>query len=249
MLTRVLFLGGALAVLPSCHSSALFLPGCLPVTDRATCSFDVTDPATAHLLLGGTIDAWYAGQYTCVALVEGRDLGTPITLFEAEVQVLDPVQGGAVLTEFSVPITGSVDPGTGFGTASVVSLDATTLQALEQKVFASGEIQTVVSRFFLRGRDAGGAELDTPLLDYPIAVSAANSCAGIPGQPCVGTAPAMPDCRLGSDEPVGTSCTAIASQLGVCRKLECDVDTTTGKSDLASARCPVHFPPDDSCCN
>jgi hypothetical protein len=245
MLARVVSLATLLALLPSCHPSALYLIGCLAVTERATCRFPVTNPATAPLQLGGTIDAAYAGEYRCTALVEGHNLGAPMTLYQAEIQVLDPAQNNAVITEFSVPITGSVDPGTGFGTTELTALDAATLQAEAKSVAASGRVQTVVSHFALRGRDPGGSEIDTSWLDYPIDVYVGSTCTKSPEQLCVGVA-AEPDCRIGIDD--APNCATIASALGPCGTLECDIDPMTGQTALASAHCARHAPPDNSCC-
>jgi hypothetical protein len=241
MLQRLLVLGAIVGLLPSCHPSGLYLFGCLAIPDQSsTCMVHVTDPDTAQLLLGGTIDAQYAGDYTCTALVQGHDLGSPITFYEAEVQVLDPSQGDLPLAEFSVPATGAVDPRTGVGTTNVVVLDAATLRSVAGKVLATGDIQTVVSRFILRGHDAGGGELDTPWIDYRIDVGVGWFCREIPGQPCVGAASTPLDCHPGTDEPFGLSCAIIAAEFGTCGTLECDVD--------GSAHCPVHHPPDKSCC-
>ncbi len=54
--------------LPACKPSPAFLAhGCLAITDRATCM--VSPEASAPVESRGSIDAAYAGQYTCNVLV------------------------------------------------------------------------------------------------------------------------------------------------------------------------------------
>jgi hypothetical protein len=261
----VAVLAAATAVLPAAcarNDSSIFVRGCIAV-DRTMCT--VTPSLTSTVLLEGTIDAVYAGAYTCFALVENQivargnpnDLRTEtsgVSMYDAEVQVLDPTQGMASIKNFSVPITGFIDPGTtgmpGLGVSLVLMLDSQTLQALAAKTISSGFQQQVVASVVLHGRTLGGLEEHTNEFLYPITVAAGNSCAAPVGMPCVGGmgSAAMTDCRLGLDSVGGTNCQLIASQLGICGRLECN-QTAMGKSDVNSAHCPSHAPPDMSCCN
>ena len=242
------------------NDSSIFIRGCMQVT-RADCTVQVS--TTATLQLEGTIDAVYAGQYICTALVENQMVpeGNQTTLmtetngvelYDAEVQVLDPSQGMAALNQFSVPITGYVDPGmtglAGTGATEIVLVDAATIQKEAAKVASKGTVQTVVASVVVRGRTLGGQEVHTQEFLYPILISAGGTCVEPSSGGCVGgtATTSTADCRLGIDEPAGTSCALIASDIGVCNKLECTV--TAGKSDLTSAHCPAHSPPDNSCC-
>jgi hypothetical protein len=233
--------------LPACHSPSILAHGCLTVTDRATCTVPVQ--LSAPLQSRGTIDAALTGEYTCTVLVEGTSLPSPVEVVNVEVAVLDPVTQSAI-TQFSVPTSASLSPSTPLGAASVILIDHNTLAVLGQKVVATGRVQEVVSRFSMVGRTADGAEVGAPPIDLPIDIRMFSSCVSPVGQACFGDqAKPVVDCRLGIDEPAGTSCQAIAGMLGPCRTLECNKDPMTGKSNLTSARCPVHVPADDSCCD
>ena len=241
------------AALSACNAAEpIFLRGCLDVPDRETCSLAGLDPATAPLRTRGTIDAAFAQEYTCMAAGQGGALSSPVVLFEAEVQVLDPAQGNAVLKEFSSPITAPLQPDAGGNAAAfadVLVLDASTVRAEAKKVAGSGQVQTVVARFLVVGRLADGTQLATPFVDYPIDVWFGATSIDTGGLPCVGPTSVPADCRLGVDEAVGTSCQDIADQGGTCAALERDIDMATGKSDLSTAHCPTHAPPDGSCCD
>lgn len=235
--------------------SSIFIRGCM-IVSRTDCSVQVT--LTPNLQLEGTIDAAFAGEYVCTMLVENQLVarGDPTTLktetsgvelYEAEVQVLSAA--GAVLNEFSVPITGFLDPGMsgedGAGASEVVMIDAATLQSQGAMVASTGIQQQVVSSVIAKGRTLGGLEVHTQKFLFPILISNGSSCATTPGMPCVGgtMTTSTADCRLGIDEPAGSNCSLIASTLGACNHLECST-----KGDPTTAYCPVHSPPDNSCC-
>jgi len=248
--------------------SSIFIRGCIQVS-RTDCTAQIS--TTTTMQLGGTIDAAYAGQYLCTVLVENQLVarGDPTTLktetsgvqlYDAEVQVLDPTQLDSsgnmlALTQFSVPITGFVDPGTaglpGTGATDVIMVDAATIQAEAAKVSGTGKVQTVVASVIIRGMTLGGLQVHTQDFLYPIEVFEGSTCVEPMSGMCISTMPStsMNDCRLGVDEVAGTDCSIIAMNVGACHTLECDTDMTTGKSDLLSAHCPSNSPPNASCCN
>lgn len=235
------------------NDSSIFIRGVL-VPTRADCTLQIsTNPA---LNLEGTIDAAYAGEYLATVLVENQLVarGNPtslktetsgVQLYDAEVQVLDPVSNSAI-AQFSVPITGFVDPGVsgtpGVGASDVVMVDAATIQKLSGQVDSSGKVQQVVASVIIRGRTLGGEEVHTQEFLYPISVFHGSTCILPTTGTCVGGMASEMDCRLGIDEPLGTDCSVIYAAQGACKKLHC---TTPG--DANTAICPSG-PPDDSCC-
>jgi hypothetical protein len=267
-----LLAAGAVVLAGSCanEDTSIFIRGCLDVP-RDTCSADAA--TTSAMLLEGAIDGAYAGEYRCFALVENQMVqqGDPNTLktetdgvqlYEAEVQVLNT--GGEVITygnttaQFSVPISGWVDPATsgqpGVGISLVTLIDGATMQALGKAVTSTKVQQEVVVSVVIKGRTLGGFEVHTNEFLYPIQVGYANSCSVPTGQQCVPPAgmastTATGDCLLGQDELSGTNCQLIASNIGFCKLLECPTIAGTTFSDLSNAHCPSHNPPDDSCCN
>jgi len=233
--------------------SSIFIRGCL-VGSRTDCTYQLS--LTTPLLLEGVVDPAYASGYSCVVMFENQIVprGNPSTLqtetsgvqlYEAEVQVLDPVAGGAI-KQFSVPVSGFADPGMagmpGLGAAEVLMVDADT---------AANKTGEVVASVIIKGRTLGGLEVHTQEFLYPITILPPGSTCSRPSSAtsCASTASssATADCRLGLDEPGGTNCQLIAAS-NPCGRLECPVDTM-GKSDLTQAQCPVHSPPDNSCCN
>jgi hypothetical protein len=261
-----LFLGATSIMPAACASndSSIFIRACLAATDRTTCLYQIQ--VTSEEIFFGTLDAAYAGEYHCVAAVENQMVprGDPnrlktetsgVELYEAEVQVLDPAQNNAAIKQFSVPITGFIDPGmsgqAGVGGTDITMIDAATVQVLAAKVAATGKVQEVVASVIARGRTLGGAEVHTQEFLFPIEVFVGTSCSQPAGMSCCGgmSSTMSADCRLGVDEPGGSNCQAICSSLGACGRLECNIDLVTMKSDLLSAHCPAHVPPDASCCN
>jgi hypothetical protein len=212
--------GGLLA--PACvpNESSLFMVGCL-IPDLQTC--EVTfDPASARLF-ESTIDTAFAGQYSCLMLV-GNQLvarGDPnllrtetsrIILHTAEVRILNA--GGQQITrsngsraEFSTPITGEVDPGSGtlpgYSGTSIVLLDAASAADLGDEAASSGFQQVVVAEVILQGRTLGGLELESAPLQVPITVCRGCLCIEPTGDTCVdATEDPEPNCRLGLDNDV-----------------------------------------------
>ncbi len=268
-----LLAAGATILGASCanEDTSIFIRGCLAVP-HDTCT--VTAAITSTESLAGQIDAAYAGEYRCFALVENnmvpqQDQNTlktetnGVQLYEAEVQVLDSTgavvtyNGGASAAAFSVPVSGYVDPsqsGTaGVGISLVTMIDAGTMQALGKAVIATKIQQQVTASVVIKGRTLGGFEVHTNEFLYPITIGYGNSC-GVPaGQTCVGSnATSTADCLLGQDEGF-TNCQDIAGQLGFCHYLECGppiFDPTTGTNvpNYAAAHCPTSVPADNSCC-
>jgi hypothetical protein len=259
-----LLAGGALLLPSSCASndSSIFIRGCLATTDRTACMFDV-EVTSAEVYIG-SIDAAYAGEYHCIAAVENQmvSVGDPTTLqtetdgvelYDAEVQVLDPAQNNAALKQFSVPISGYIDPATsgtpGISGTDITLIDAATIQAEAQKVISSQKVQTVVASVIARGRTLGGVEVHTQEFLFPVDIYYGSTCFASAGAACCGgtTTTSTVDCRLAIDE--STSCSTVCAYLGACHYLECPIDPATGLSVLTEAHCPAHTPPDDSCCN
>jgi hypothetical protein len=269
----VLLAVGATVVGGSCanEDTSIFIRGCL-LAPHDTCT--VTAATTSTQLLQGSIDGAYAGEYKCFALVENdmvaqENTNTLMTetdgvqLYEAEVQVLNSqsevyVFGGAP-SQFSVPISGYVDPAMsgqpGVGISLVTLIDAATMQGIVAQVQSMKVQQLVIASVVIKGRTLGGFEVHTNEFLFPITVGYVDSCSVPSGDTCVGgnNTSATGDCLLGQDEPAGTNCQLIASQLGFCHFLECGplvIDPTTGMmvSDFANAHCPTHIPPDDTCC-
>ncbi|APR83886.1 Hypothetical protein A7982_09235 [Minicystis rosea] len=209
------------------------------------------------MLLKGSIDGLYRGQYTCDALIENqlvrrgdstklRTETSGITVYQAEVQVLttDPVNPQA-LAQYTVPVSGFADPGSGtepgVGAASIMLIDNTTLKKLAAKAQATNQAQSVVGSAILHGRTLGGIELTSNELRFPIDVFAGSTCAVPSGDPCVGDSMATANCRAGQDGP--TDCRL----LDPCAFLShCSV--IGGVVDLSTATCPGSGAGDGSCC-
>ncbi len=268
-----LLAAGGTVVGASCanEDTSIFIRGCL-LAPHDTCT--VTAATTSTQLLQGSIDGAYAGEYRCFALVENdmvaqENTNTLMTetdgvqLYEAEVQVLNSQSEvyvfNGVPSQFSVPISGFVDPASsgepGVGVSLVTLIDAATMQGLSKEVQLAGVQQQVVASVVIKGRTLGGFEVHTNEFLFPITVGYVDSCSVPANATCVGgnNTAATGDCLLGQDEPGGTNCQLIASQIGFCHFLECGplvLDPTTGLmvSDFANAHCPTHIPPDDSCC-
>jgi hypothetical protein len=260
----LLAMGAALA--PSAcarDDSSIFIAGVMIGTQsNGICTY--TPQAMPTFLLAGSIDAAFAGQYVGVLQVENQIVsrGSPNTLrtetsyvniYEAEVQVLDPTQGMAAISQYSVPATGFLTVGMagqpGLGASAVVMVDAATVQALGARAAATGTEQQVVSSVVLKGRTLGDLEEHTQEFLYPITIAYGSSCSSVPGMPCISSTATtmMTLCTPGQDGPI--TCQEIASTLGPCKTLECDVNPGTGRSDLTTAHCPSHIPIDMSCCN
>jgi hypothetical protein len=254
----VTFLAAAAAVVPaSCatNDSSIFVVGCVQVA-RDTCTAELS--TTTVINFEGLIDAAFVKDYNCLLMVENqmvpegnqttqRTETSGVQLTDAEVQVFDPSAGptAAPLAQFSVPITGYIPPGAGgqagIGGTQVVLVDPATIASSP-----GHDQQLVVASVILHGNTLGGLSIATGEFRYPITISEGSSCYVPAGSSCVtSNATAVADCRLGLDEPSGTNCQLIAS-IGVCGTLECTL--VGGKSDIASAHCPVHIPPDNSCC-
>lgn len=262
-LAATLLTAGAALTSASCarNDSSIFVRGVL-VVSRTDCTFQIS--TTPDLILQGTIDAAYAGEYRAVVLVENQMVprGNPTTLktetsgvqlYEAEVQVLDPSQGNGALAKFSTPVTGYVDPGTagqpGAGGSEVLMIDAATLQTLSATVQSAGTVQEVVSSVVIKGRTLGGLEVHTQEFLFPISVFFSSTCSQPAGMPCVSSmgSSAAADCRLGLDAPA--NCQNIYGNLGACGHLECDFPAASGMApELINAHCPTHVPPNNSCC-
>jgi hypothetical protein len=237
------------------NNSSIAIRAVLAINHTA-CTFQAATTSAVQLL--GSIDPAYAEEYVATLLVENQmvPLGDPNTLKTetdsvqlnvAEVQILDPTQGNSVITSYSVPVSGFIDPslgGTdGLGLSAVVMLDAATVQREVAQINKTGVTQQVVSTVILQGQTLGNLNVHTQKFFFPITIVApGSSCAAPMTGSCVGgTSSSMGDCAPGIDE--STSCQTIAAQRGVCGVLEC-----TKPGDHTTAHCPVNIPPDNSCC-
>jgi hypothetical protein len=263
-LCAALLAAGAAVAPSSCarNDSSIFVFAALQA-NRSDCT--VLASTSPMVVLVGSIDAAFAGEYTATLQVENQIVprGNPNTLktetsgvqlYDAEVQVLDPATNGPI-AQFSVPVSGFVPPGSGgtpgLGLTEVVMIDSATVRSLRQKVISTNTVQEVVASVIVRGRTLGDLEVHTQEFLFPIQVFSGGTCFS-PGATCVTTMASNSGsttgvCRLGLDEQ--TSCQDIASTIGVCGVLECPLDPTTMRSNIAGAHCPAHAQPDNSCCN
>jgi hypothetical protein len=255
-----LLAGGAVITSASCanNDSSIFIRGVVNVS-RTDCSFQVSDTPT--LILAGSIDALFAGEYTNIVIVENQMVATSdpatlktetnsVQLYEAEVQVLDPSQGNGAIAKYSTPVSGFADPAMssqpGNTGCEVLMIDAATMQTVAQKVVSTNKVQTVDSSVVIKGRTLGGQEVHTQEFLFPIQIFYGTTCGSAGGNACISAMSQniMADCRLGLDE--NTPCQNIAANLGACGKLECDVPGQVPK--LENAHCPANIPPNMTCC-
>jgi hypothetical protein len=195
------------------NDSGLYVRGVLAI--QAPDCVATADPSAAHLL-GGVYDISIRGNlgYTAALLVGNqlvrrgdrdqlRTETSRVSLEGAEVTLL--TETGSSITEFTVPGTGFVDPGTsdepGYGVMAAM--------LIPPGVGSDGTRIVVEVRVF--GTTLGGDEIESATLTFPITV-----CSGclvtypveaidpITGQ-CVlidGQDPPDPPCRPGQDDPV-----------------------------------------------
>lgn len=261
----IAFLAGAGAMLSSAcvrDESSIFIRACMSVP-RDTC--EVQASITAEFISRGTIDGVYKPEYHCLALLENqlvaqgddtkaRTETSRVSFYEADVQVLTTDQPPQLITrsdgsaaEFSVPINGFADPGSGtdpgLGLADLTLLDYATLKDLTAAAISKGAHQTVVASVIVHGRSLGGAELTTNEFKFPVDVCGGCLCGVVAGNPCQGSAsnPA-PDCLLGQDDQVD------CRLLDPCTQLECG-DSSGNPPSLDNAHCPANaLNVDKSCC-
>ncbi len=186
--------------------------------------------ASSTVLLGGVLDLAFTNTYQAALLVGNqltrrgsrdqlRTETSRITLRGAEVQVLNDAQ--ELLTEFTVPGTGFVDPGggdePGYGVMSVQLLPPTL-------ALTAGTRVTTEVRVF--GDTLGGDEITSASLTFPITIC--NGCLisypleaddpAVAGYQCtVGDSGSSIDtpCRYGQDEYV--DCRLCAGTLAICQ--------------------------------
>jgi hypothetical protein len=246
----LVLLAGVTALLPAAcanEDTSIFIRGCLAVPHD---SCTVTASITANFTLEGEIDAAYAGRgtYECFALVENQmdPTGDPNTLqtetdgvqlYEAEVQVLNTsmqviqyttATGATATAQFSVPVSGYVDPATGgtqgLGISEVTLIDSATLNALGALTTQSGIEQEVVVSAVIKGVTIGGFQVHTNTFLYPVKITYGTTCFVPPGASCVGGSEVTTtaDCLLGQDEL--SNCQLIAGAFPLCGYLECTVE-------------------------
>ncbi|MFT3773802.1 MAG: hypothetical protein QM820_51185 [Minicystis sp.] len=242
------------------NESSLFIRGCLNVP-RESC--DAQAATNASFIYNGSIDGLYAaaGQYQCLALIENQLVvrGDPtklrvetsrISVYEAEVQVLtnDPNNPQA-LAQFTVPVSGFADPGTGtepgLGLTNIVLVDYATLKSLAMKAQTTNQVQSVVASAILHGRTLGGLELTSNEFRFPIDISGGRACTVPVGDTCYGSSQKpSDDCKLGQDGLVD------CRFLDPCTYLVCKPLPSPGVGpDLTTATCPNPAGlGDGSCC-
>ncbi|MBW2459809.1 MAG: hypothetical protein JRI68_35285 [Deltaproteobacteria bacterium] len=97
-----------------------------------------------------------------------------VQLYEAELEVFD--YAGALLNEYTMPVSGFADPGTGTEPGWGLS-GATLVDAGSAGAAGGGTGQTVVARVKLYGVSLGGEEVETAPWDFPVFVcSGCLSC-------------------------------------------------------------------------
>lgn len=185
---------------PACadNESSLFIRDCIPPTYQQQSGCVVPEPNdVTTFIASGVHDAGLSGQYGCWLRVgnqvvnqgSGDQIRTEtsrINLYAADVRLTDLAgnaityaDGGAV--EFSVPISGFVDPGggndgdAGYGYANVLMIDQATTEALAGQV-AGGTEMDVLAGVIVYGRTLGGQELETPEWFFQIHVCIACAC-------------------------------------------------------------------------
>jgi hypothetical protein len=264
----VAFLAGAASMLSSAcvqNESSIFIRGCLQVP-KDTCM--QTGSTTSNFILDANIDGFLAGEYVCSALMENQlvargDITKPrtetsrVSFYQAEVQVFTNDQPPKLIqrkdgspAQFSVPLTGFADPGTGIdpglGIADIVMLDFATLSELALTAAQPGGThQLVVASVIVKGRTLGGTEVQSNTFTFPIDVCGGCMCRQPSQQLCAGgSTKAASDCSLGQDEPGGI---VDCRNLDPCTQLECDIP---GKmNSLAAAHCPANpLAVNKSCC-
>jgi hypothetical protein len=219
-LTMLLALGVMLG--PGCaeNKSSIFIRGAM-VVPSDTCT--VTADSSAALQFRGTFDAGFAAEYSAVLLVGNqlvrrgnaatlRTETSRVVLNGADVRIANAA--GDTIGEFSVPVSGFVDPGSGtepgYGAASVVVVDAATGDAVAPNDGSRRSVEVVAS-VILHGETLGGVEIDSGEWQFPIDVC--KGClvffpgdADIPGDAGVDCnnrddAPTTV-CRVGMDAPI-----------------------------------------------
>lgn len=230
------------------NESSLFIRACLAIP-RDSCLVQAS--INSAVTLSGAIDGAFRDQYTCAALFEnqlvqrgdGTKLRTEtsrISVYEADVQVLDGASATpSAITQFTVPVTGFADPGTGnepgVGLTNIEMIDPATIKKLTAQAGLNGKAQVVVS-VYLHGRTLGGQELVSNEFKFPIDVYGGRLCQVPSDGLCVGSATMVaPDCLLGQDAAV--DCRAISI---------CSLYCTGGMKDTAT--CPSSAPPGYSPC-
>jgi hypothetical protein len=225
-----LVITAAAATLPSCadNESTLAIRGVLALS-ADTCT-TTADPS-AELQFNGIIDTALAGEYTAMFLVMNQLVprGDPnllrtetarVQLVTADVRIQDTT--GTTITrsdgsagEFTVPIVGFADPGTGttpgYGSAAVTLIDPGTVADLAAQSQQTGLGMDLLVKVIIHGHTLGGTDVETGEFTFPL-----HACYGClvdcPGkavdptfspQNCKNMSEdPTPNCRIGRDRPV-----------------------------------------------
>lgn len=225
-----LIITAAVATLPSCadNESTLAVRGILALS-ADTCT-TTADPSS-ELQFNGIIDTALAGEYTAIFLVMNqlvargdanllRTETSRIQLDTADVRIQDAT--GTTVTrsdgtagEFTVPIVGFVDPGTGttpgYGSTAITLIDPGTASDLAAQAQQTGLGMDLLVKVIIHGHTLGGTEVETGEFTFPL-----HACYGClvdcPGKAIDSTFSPQncknmsedpePNCRIGRDRPV-----------------------------------------------
>jgi hypothetical protein len=270
-------LAAAAAVLPAAcarNDSSIFVRGCA-VRPRDTCS--VTASLTTSLQFGAFIDAAYAQEYSCFALVENQIVprGDPnklrtetsgVQLYQAEVALLDaglnaiPVgclpgspncvcAGNACSAPagFSIPITGFVDPGTG-GMPGLGLSAVTLLDSGTMHVLAAAVQKSHTVQQVVAAAILHGRTLGGLEVHTQEFLYPINVTSG---STC--TEPSGMKCVGGMGGSMMGDCLLGQDANPTCENIAaqlgvCGLLECTTPGDPTTAHCPAHSPADISCC-
>lgn len=186
---------------PACadNESSLFIRDCIPPIFQQQSGCVVPEPNDATFFIAsGTHDAALGSEYGCWLRVGNqvvqqgssdqiRTETSRINLYAADVRLTDLAGNALTYTdgsavEFSVPISGFVDPGdgsdgeAGYGYANVLMIDQATSEALAGQIVGGGGEMDVLAGIIVYGRTLGGQELETPEWFFQIRVCVACAC-------------------------------------------------------------------------
>lgn len=143
----------------------------------------VTSEAAALRLSNGFIDSAFRAEYVAHLLVGNQLIAQAdadlirvetmrVRIYAVDVQVLD--ETGGLITEFSVPANGFIDPAAGtevsYGLVRAVLVDAATVKALGDASALDRIPRNVIASVIARGRTLGGTEIESAEFLFPITI-------------------------------------------------------------------------------
>lgn len=185
---------------PACadNESSLFIRDCIPPTfQQGVCSTPAPNDVEGFVSSGIYDLGAFGSGYGCALRVGNQVVNqgsadqirtetSRVNLYAADVRLTD-LAGNAITygdgsaVEFSVPVSGFVDPGggsdgdAGYGYAEVLMIDQATTEALAAQVGGGAETD-VLAGIIVYGRTLGGQELETPEWFFQIHVCVACAC-------------------------------------------------------------------------